>query len=92
MIRTGYLARINTYPSQEEQILVMRNRGNNELAPSERLLNKWKNGSIDWEGYEEIFLEEIANPESQYRLQKIAKKVASGKDVRLICYEGEDKH
>ena len=89
MILTGYLAKIKTYPSQEEQILVMRNRGNNELAPSEDLLNKWKNGEIDWEEYTEIFLEEMENPESQSRLLKIAEKVAKGKDVRLICYEGE---
>ncbi len=91
-ISTGYLAKIKSYPSPEEHILVMRNRGNNELAPSEELLNKWKNGEIDWEEYKAIFLEEMENPESQSRLQKIAEKVAAGKDVRLICYEGEDKH
>ncbi|MCF7890063.1 DUF488 domain-containing protein [Candidatus Bipolaricaulota bacterium] len=39
-----------------------------------------------------MFLEEIENPESQARLQKITEKVAEGKDVLLICYEGEDKH
>ena len=92
MINTGYLAKINSYPSHEEHILVMRDRGNNELAPSEELLNKWKNGEIDWEEYKEIFLEDMENPESKARLQKIAEKVAAGKDVRLICYEGEDKH
>lgn len=92
MLHTGYLAKINTYPSQEEHVLVMRSRGNNELSPSEELLNKWKNGEINWREYKEIFLKEMENPESRSRLQKIAEKVAEGKDVRLICYEGEDKH
>lgn len=91
MISTGYLAKINTYPSYEEHILVMRNRGNNELAPSKELLREWKNKDINWEEYEEIFLEEMANPKSQTRLTQIAKKVAQGKDIRLICYEGEDR-
>ena len=92
IIQTGYLAKIKSYPSHEEHILVMRNQGNNELAPSEELLNKWKNGEINWKEYKEVFLEEMKNPESQARLQKIAEKVAEGKDVRLICYEAEDKH
>ncbi len=92
MLYTSYLAKIKSYPTNEEQVLVMRNRGNNELAPSEELLTKWKNGEIDWEEYKEIFLEEMENLESQSRLQKIAEKVAEGKDVRLVCYEGEDKH
>ena len=70
----------------------MRNRGNNKLAPSEDLLRKWKNGKIDWKEYKEIFLEEMENPESQARFQRIAEKVAERKDVWLICYEGEDKH
>lgn len=92
MIKTCYLAKIKSYPSHEEFSLVMRDRGNNELAPGEELLNNWKNGEIDWEEYKEIFLEEMENPESQSRLQKIAEKVAEGKDVRLICYEGEGEH
>ena len=92
MLDTGYLVKINTYSSNEEHILVMRNRGNNELAPSEELLNKWKCGEIDWKEYREIFLEEMENPESQSRLRRIAEKVAERKDVRLICYEDEDKH
>ena len=87
MLHTGYLAKINSYPSHEEQILVMRNRGNNELAPSEGLLNKWKNGEIDWKGYKKMFLEEMENSKYQSRLQKIAKNVGEGKNIRLICFE-----
>jgi len=47
-VNTGYLAKIKSYPKQEEHILVMRNRGNNELAPSSELLSKWKNEEINW--------------------------------------------
>jgi len=34
----------------------------------------------------------MKNPESEARLQKINEKVAAGKGVCLICFEGEDKH
>ena len=92
MINTGYLAKIKSYPKQEEHILVMRNRGNNELAPSSELLSKWKNEEINWSEYQEIFTDEMKSQESQKRLTQIAKEVAEDKDIRLICYEGEDKH
>ena len=91
MIKTGYLAKIKKYPSQEDHILVMRNRGNNELAPGRKLLKKWKRGEVTWEEYEEIFRKKMENPESQARLDEIAGEVSEGKDVRLICFEGEDK-
>jgi len=92
MIYTSYLAKIKSYPKQEEHILVMRNRGNNELAPSSELLSKWKNEEINWNEYQEIFTDEMKSQESQERLTQIAEKVAEDKDIRLICYEGEDKH
>ncbi|MFB6291530.1 MAG: DUF488 family protein [Candidatus Bipolaricaulia bacterium] len=34
----------------------------------------------------------MENLERRFRLQKIVEKVAKGNDVRLVCYEGEDKH
>jgi len=43
----------------------MRNRSNNKLALSKELLNKWKNGEIDWGEYKATFLEEMENPESR---------------------------
>ncbi|MBS3793064.1 DUF488 domain-containing protein [Candidatus Bipolaricaulota bacterium] len=92
MINTGYLAKIKSYPKQEEHILVMRNRGNNELAPSGKLLSKWKNEEISWSEYREIFTGEMKSQESQERLTQIAEKVAENKDIRLICYEGEGEH
>ena len=92
MLKTGYLAKLKTYASSEDHVLVMRGRGNDELAPSRELLKKWKRGDITWEEYEEIFRKKMETRESQERLNEIARKVSEGKDVRLICYEGEDKH
>lgn len=92
MLKAGYLAKLKTYPSSEEHILVMRGRGNNELAPSRDLLKKWKRGEVTWEEYEEIFRKKMETSESQQRLDEITRKVSEGKDVRLICYEGADKH
>jgi len=34
----------------------------------------------------------MKGPESQARLDETARKIAKGKDVRLICYEGEGEH
>lgn len=72
MLKTGYLAKLKSYPSSEDHILVMRGRGNNELAPIRELLKKWKRGSITWEEYEEIFRKKMETKESQARLDKIA--------------------
>jgi len=69
----------------------MRNRGNNELAPSKELLNKWKSGGIVREEYREITLEEMENPESQSRLRRMAEKVSEVKDYQLNCYD-KGKH
>jgi len=92
MLKTGYLAKLKSYPSSEERVLVMRGRGNNELAPSRALLKKWKKGSITWEEYEDVFRKKMESSESQERLEEIARQVSEGRDIRLICYEGEDKH
>jgi len=86
-VKTGYLAKYKEYPENEEKILVMRNRGNDELAPSEKLLEMWKEGEIDWEEYKVYFKEEMRKKESQKRIREIATKVRNGKDIRLICFE-----
>jgi len=67
----------------------MRNRGNDELAPSEELLKDWKEGRIDWVEYERRFRKEMENPESRKRIQELRNRVKSGENVRLICYEKE---
>ncbi|KXA96939.1 hypothetical protein AKJ38_02265 [candidate division MSBL1 archaeon SCGC-AAA259I14] len=95
-VRDGYLAKLDDYPDDEEKIFVMRGRGNDELAPSEELLSDYKEleekHGNRWEAwnrcrYEPRFREEMKREKSRERIEKIAEEVASGKRVRLICYE-----
>lgn len=95
-VRDGYLARLDDYPDGEEKIFVMRGRGNDELAPSEEFLSDYKEleekHGNRWEAwkrcrYEARFREEMKCKESQERIEEIARDVANGKRVRLICYE-----
>lgn len=95
-LQDGYLAKFDKYPDNEEKILVMRGRGNDELAPSKGLLDDYKKLEKKcgnrWEAwkrshYESRFKEKVREKESRKRIKEIAQKVASGKNVRLICYE-----
>lgn len=91
MIKTGYLNKYQEYPEEEEKVLIMRNRGNDELAPSEELLKDYKHERINWAEYKERFLEEMECPESQARIRELAEE-SQDRDIRLICFEGPDKH
>lgn len=86
MLKEGYLAKMKNYPEDEEKILVMRDRGNNELAPSKELLRDWKQDKITWEEYVERFVREMNHPESIKRMKEI-NKMSKERDVRLICFE-----
>jgi len=96
-IKTGYLANINNYPDLEVHILVMRGRGNDELAPSKRLLEDYKelekrhDRETAWEktDYEHRFRAEIKNNlEAGLQIERIAFLTAFfEEDFRLICYE-----
>lgn len=89
-IKTGYLAKYNEYPDHEEKILVMRGRGNDELAPSKKTLDLYKNGEINWIEYKLRFgINRLQSQETLDRLEEIKNKVIEGLDVRLICYEKE---
>lgn len=95
-IREGYLAECNEYPEDEKRIFVMRGRGNDELAPSEGLLSDYKELEEEygdrWKAwnrcrYERRFRKKMRCRESRERIEEIARDVANGKRVRLICYE-----
>ncbi len=86
-LELGYLAKYNDYPDDEDKILVMRGRGNDELAPSKELLNDYKNDDISWHEYVKRFYKEMERQESKDRIQKIAERVNEGEKIRLICYE-----
>lgn len=83
-MKEGYIAKWKEYPKDEVKIRVARP---SVLAPSKELLRDWKEGKIDWGGYEKRFRKEILdNPRAMAKLREI-KKLAEERDVRLICYE-----
>lgn len=87
MVEVGYLGNWKNYPDDEKKILVMRNRGNDELAPSVKLLEDWKKGQISWEEYERRFREEMERPESREKIEELRNRVGAGENIRLICFE-----
>lgn len=88
-LRLGYLAKFREYPEDEEKILVMRGRGNDELAPSSELLEDYKNGDIDFVTYRALFKDELRSSEkSRERIREIARRVVRDREkIRLICFE-----
>jgi len=59
------------------------------LSPSEKLLKDYKDGKIDWEGYEIRFRREILNnPRAMEKLREI-KELSEKRDIFLMCYEKE---
>ena len=84
MLKEGYIAAWKKYPVDEVKVRVARP---SVLGPSKALLEDYKEGKIDWAGYESRFREEmLGNPKAMAKLREI-KKLAERKDVRLICYE-----
>ncbi len=107
-LRQTYLSMKAKLPLDVKTVLVMRGRGNDELAPSKKLLddfncykqefqhhpNKYPDAywyAWDKSNYEKRFTEQIlGNPKAINRLKSLAEE-AKGKDIYLICYEGEEK-
>jgi len=58
MLKEGYIGKWKKYPKDEVKIRVARP---SVLAPSKELLKDWKEGEIDWAGYERRFRVEILN-------------------------------
>lgn len=85
MLKEGYLAKMKTYPKDEIKIVVTRTV-KSVLAPSRELLNDYRDGLIDWQGYEGRFRKEMESPEAIKEMRRI-KELTKTRDVRLICYE-----
>jgi len=85
MLLEGYLANIKNYPKDEIKICVTRTSGS-ILAPSRELLNDYKSGKIDWDGYEKRYINEMSNADTIKELLRI-KFLSETTNVRLICYE-----
>ncbi len=76
---------------------VMRNRGNNEVAPSRVLLENVKSGQIDWAEYEKRYLTEITDPSynsgADHWIKSVVTELENKKmHVILICFEKDATH
>jgi len=106
-LRQTYLSLKDKLPAGAEYVLVMRGRGNDELAPSKELLdefNEWKARFEPGQGYETAFhfASEKSNYEKRFRAEiagnpksaarlKALAERAKTHDVFLICYEAYGK-
>ena len=106
-LRQTYLSLKDKIPRDAEYVLVMRGRGNDELAPSKELLdefNEWKTRfesgqsyetafHFAWDrcGYEKRFRAQIAGNPDAAARLKTLAERAKTHDVFLICYEAYDK-
>jgi len=106
-LRQTYLSLKDKLPAGAEYVLVMRGRGNDELAPSKELLdefNSWKARFEPGQGYETTFhfASDKSNYEKRFRAEiaanpksaarlKALAQRAKTRDVFLICYEAYDK-
>jgi uncharacterized protein YeaO (DUF488 family) len=61
-----------------------------ELAPSQQLLNAYKNGEIQWSEYTRLFKIEMDNSICKRTMRQI-KDYSVDHDVFLICWEGPGK-
>lgn len=106
-LRQTYLSLKDKLPAEAESVLVMRGRGNDELAPSADLLaefNEWKARFTPGQGYETAydFAWDKSGYESRFRAQIMGNRNATAKprslaerakshDIFFICYEAYDK-
>ena len=102
-----YLSLKNKLPRNAEYVLVMRGRGNDELAPSKELLdefNEWKARFVPGQGYETAFhfASDKSNYEKRFRAEIAANPKSAARlkalaerakthEVFLICYEAYGK-
>lgn len=83
---------LNIFPHALKETLiyyVMRNRGNNAVAPRKNLLDLAKKGLINWKGYERSYLKELRSPfdsEPDKWMMKVAEE-SKRANVVLVCYE-----
>jgi len=106
-LRQTYLSVKKYVPPEAESVLVMRGRGNDELAPSKELLddfNAWRGRFAPGQGFEteHAFAWAQSDYEARFRAQIAADpkaqerlaqlaELSRRKDVFLICYEADDK-
>ncbi len=98
MIKTGYFAKIKTYPKTDILIVISRYYPRfappgllfkPEFAPSAVLLTDWKAGLNTWEEYETRYRAEMDDPLIQRRIMQYTERVNSAQVHRFLCFEKE---
>ncbi len=102
-ILEGYFARIEDYPNSEKLFCVSLNYPHfvkqdkmyhaYVLAPTPRLLKRYKTGEMNWKRYEECYLDHLKhNTLAGLEIAGILERSAKGETIRVMCYEkAEDK-
>ncbi len=90
MLKESYLANMKNLPKDSIKIIVTRTE-KSLLSPSWVLLNDYKSGKIDWEGYTKRFKQEMDSNIHRNMMREI-KKLSMTKDVYLICFEAPGKN
>jgi len=95
MLFTTYLANLKGIDLENQGLknphvyYVMRNRGNNAVAPRKNLLDLAKSGKLDWDGYRRGYLKDlrcVVNPEPYAWMRRVAEE-SVWRDVVLVCFE-----
>jgi uncharacterized protein YeaO (DUF488 family) len=84
MIYESYIAKIRDVP-KAERFLVNRNRGHNELSPSESLLREYKSGKGTWDEFRSRFVAELTD--QSWKTLNLLVDRSRKENVCLICYE-----
>ena len=106
-LKQTYLSLKDKLPADSEAVLVMRGRGNDELAPSRELLEEFNKLKATfsqqpgyatafhyaWEtsSYAQRFKTQVMNSHEAMAKLRELASKARSHDVYLICYEGYDK-
>jgi len=94
MIETGYFGQKKNYPESDVLVCVARkfpwfiDRLDmvwlSELAPSQDLLDDWKQKEITWDTYTERFIKEMDQPLKQKAIRSLRRDDIT---YRLMCWE-----
>jgi len=71
---------------------VARKRGNDAVAPSQKLLADAKAAKIGWQEYKENYLADLRSSEDAYEWMKKVAKETKNLDVILVCFEKDATH
>lgn len=85
MLKETWLGNVRNLPFESIVVEVTR-RKNHVLSPSWTLLNDYKNGKIDWNGYKVRFFEEMNNEKCRAEMFELW-ELSRARDVYLVCFE-----